>query len=75
MNADGSDLEILYGRHSHQSYAGLDNIQYAATSITPDSRILVAVNSFDQERLGTDFLAIDTANYIDNETPIAVPAE
>lgn len=71
INADGSDLEILYGRHSHTSFDGLDNIQYAATSITPDSRILAAVNSFDQERLGTDFIAIDTANYIDNTTPIA----
>ncbi len=71
MNADGSDLEILYGRHSHDSFEGLDDIQYAATSITPDSRILAAVNSFDQERLGTDFIAIDTTNYIDNSTPIA----
>jgi hypothetical protein len=71
MNADGSDLEILYGRHSHDSFAGLDDIQFAATSITPDSRILAAVNSFEQTRLGTDFIAIDTANFIDNQTPIA----
>jgi len=70
MNADGSDLEILYGRHSHNSIDGLDNIQFAATSITPDSRVLAAVNSFDQTRLGNDFIAIDTDNYIDNTTPV-----
>ena len=71
MNADGSELEILYGRHSHNSVQGLNNIQFAATSITPDSRVLAAINSFDQTRLGTDFIAIDTDNFIDNNTPIA----
>ncbi len=71
MNADGSDLEIYYGRHSHDSIEGLDEIQFAATSITPDGKVLAAVTSFDQDRLGTDFLAIDTDNFIDNETPIA----
>lgn len=70
MNTDGSDLEIVYGRHSHNSIEGLDNIQFAATSITPDSRVLAAVNSFDQVRLGTDFIAIDTDNFIDNNTPV-----
>lgn len=70
INADGSDLEILYGRHSHNSINGLNNIQFAATSITPDSRVLAAVNSFDQTRLGTDFIAIDTENFIDNNTPV-----
>jgi hypothetical protein len=70
MNADGSQLEILYGRHSHNSVQGLNNIQFAATSITPDSRVLAAINSFDQTRLGTDFIAIDTDNFIDNDTPI-----
>jgi hypothetical protein len=70
INADGSELEILYGRHSHNSIEGLANIQFAATSITPDSRVLAAVNSFDQTRLGTDFFAIDTTNFIDNQTPI-----
>lgn len=71
MNADGSDLEILYGRHSHNSFEGLSNIQFAATSITPDSRVLAAVSSFDQTRLASDFIAIDTQNYIDNTQPIA----
>lgn len=70
MNADGSDLEILYGRHSHNTVVGLDNIQFAATSITPEGRVLAAISSFDQTRLSTDFIAIDTSNYIDNTTPI-----
>lgn len=71
MNPDGSDLEILYGRHSHQSIENLDNLQYAATSITPEGKILAAITSFDQSRLVNDYLAIDTENYIDNTTPVA----
>lgn len=71
MNSDGSDLEILYGRHSHDSVEGISDIQYAATSITPSGQVLAAVNSFDASRLGTNFLAIDTQNFIDNQQPIA----
>lgn len=71
MNPDGSDLEILYGRHSHDSVEGVLEFQFAATSITPDSRILAAINGFSLERFSTDFVAIDTDNFIDNETPIA----
>lgn len=71
MNADGSDLEIVYGRHSHQSIEGLDDVQFAATSITPNSQVLAAINSFEQARLGTDFINIDTENFTDNNTPVA----
>ncbi|WP_432277204.1 hypothetical protein [Glaciecola petra] len=71
MNADGSDLEILYGRHSHDSVDGIGDFQYAATSITPDSRILAAINGFTVDRFSTDYVAIDTDNFIDNETPVA----
>jgi hypothetical protein len=70
MNTDGSDLQILYGRHSHNSIEGLDNLQFAATSITPEGKVLAAINSFDQQRFSVDFIAIDTNNYIDNNTPI-----
>ena len=71
INPDGSNLEILYGRHSHASVEGLDNIQFASMSITPNSLILAPIQSFNQSRLGTDYIAINTSNYIDNTTPIA----
>lgn len=72
MNPDGSDLEILYGRHSHADSAGNNaDIHFTQTRVTPDDRILVALTPFEKEELGTDFVAIDVANYIDNFTPIA----
>ena len=72
MNPDGSDLELLYGRHSHTDSAGSNaDIHFTQTRVTPDDRILVALTPFEKEELGTDFVAIDVANYIDNFTPIA----
>jgi hypothetical protein len=72
MNPDGSDLEILYGRHSHVDSNGNNaDIHFTQTRVTPDGRILVALTAFEKEELGTDFVAIDVANYIDNFTPIA----
>lgn len=72
MNSDGSDLEILYGRHSHVDSEGNNaDIHFTQTRVTPDNRILVALTPFEKEELGTDFVAIDVVNYIDNFTPIA----
>jgi len=75
MNPDGSDLEILYGRHSHADSAGNNaDIHFTQTRVTPDGRILVALTPFEKAELGTDFVAIDVTNYIDNFTPIASAA-
>lgn len=72
MNPDGSELEILYGRHSHLNSQGQNaDIQFTQTRVTPDDRVLVALTPFEKEELGTAFVAIDVANYIDNFTPIA----
>ncbi|MFQ3206195.1 MAG: hypothetical protein ACI9IT_000329 [Glaciecola sp.] len=72
MNPDGSDLEVLYGRHSHADSAGNNtDIHFTQTRVTPDGRILVALTPFEKEELGTDFVAIDVTNYIDNFMPIA----
>lgn len=71
MNSDGSNLEIVYGRHSHRSIPDLGDIQFAATSITPNSKVLAAISQFDQASLGTDYVTIDIDNYIDNNSPIA----
>jgi hypothetical protein len=75
MNPDGSDLEVLYGRHSHADSAGNNaDIHFTQTRVTPDGRILVALTPFEKEELGTDFVAIDVTNYIDNFTPVASAA-
>ncbi|MFC4698758.1 hypothetical protein ACFO4O_01105 [Glaciecola siphonariae] len=71
INADGSDLTLMYGRHSHDSVEGLDDVQYANTSVTPSGQVLLGINSFANPLFGTNFVSIDIDNFVDNKTPIA----
>lgn len=71
INADGSDLSLMYGRHSHESIAELPDVQYANSSVTPDGKILVGVNSFANPLFGTKFISIDIDAYVDNTQAIA----
>lgn len=70
INADGSDLTLMYGRHSHDSIIGLDDVQYANTSVTPDGNVLMGINSFSTPLFGTQYISIDIDAYIDNMRPI-----
>lgn len=69
MNADGSALEIVYGRHSHESDRSDQALQFVQSRELPDGRMLVAVRPFSSDNLGGDFEIIDIANYIDNQQP------
>lgn len=69
MNSDGSDLEILYGRHSHQQNDQV--VQFTQTRITPDERILVALSEMRAAFLGGDFAVLDTQGFTDLNTPTA----
>lgn len=71
MNADGSGLEIVYGRHSHQSARSPDALQFVKSRELPDGNILSAVRNFRNNQFGGDFDSIDIANFIDNQQPIA----
>lgn len=67
MNADGSGLEILYGRHSHESDRTPESIQFVQSRELPDGKLLSAIRSFRNNRFGGDFVGIDVANFIDNQ--------
>ncbi len=67
INSDGSDLSIVYGRHSHQ-YNETD-VDFLQTQITPDERVLSALSPRNTERLGQDFTVIDIQGYTDDEVP------
>jgi len=76
MNVDGSELEILYGRHSHIDAQGdAADIHFTQSRITPDGQILAALSSFDAKRIGTNYVVIDADNFIDIDTPIAQSAD
>lgn len=71
MNADGSGLEIVYGRHSHESARSPDSLQFVQSRELPDGKVLSAVRNFSNNQYGGDFESIDIANFIDNQQPTA----
>jgi hypothetical protein len=71
MNTDGSELEIVYGRHSHQSERSNRPLQFSQAVEMPNGRILAALREFENVQWGGDYSSIDIENFIDNQQPIA----
>lgn len=71
INPDGSGLTLMYGRHSHSSIEGLDDVQFVKANVNPDGDVFLGINSFSQPLFGTDFVTININDYIDNTTPLA----
>ena len=69
MNPDGSELEIVYGRHSHNLNG--QTVHFSQSRFTPDDNVLVAVREYERNTLGGNFYRLDTANYIDMNEPVA----
>jgi hypothetical protein len=69
MNPDGSELEIVYGRHSHNLNG--QTVHFSQSRFTPDDNVLVAVRDYERNTLGGNFYRLDTANYIDMNEPVA----
>ncbi|MEZ5550577.1 MAG: hypothetical protein R3E82_06805 [Pseudomonadales bacterium] len=67
---DGRNLELLYGVHSHDTGPSGEIIEFVETQELPDSRLLVLMRpAGDQSRLTTVPVAIDTANFVENDQP------
>ncbi|WP_158971393.1 hypothetical protein [Paraglaciecola sp. L3A3] len=71
MNPDGSDLEIIYGRHSHNQEGIDQSLHFVQSKETPNNKILLSLLPYQQSRLGTDIVEVDITNYIDIQTPSA----
>lgn len=69
MNPDGSELEIMYGRHSHELNG--DTVHFVQSRITPDDQVLASVRTFSRNTLGGNFYRIDVDNYVDIDSPVA----
>ncbi|GAA0855408.1 hypothetical protein [Aliiglaciecola litoralis] len=70
MNTDGSGLEIVYGRHSHQSERTNQPLQFVKTRELEDGNVLSAIRPFRGDSIGGDYVSIDITNFIDNQQPI-----
>jgi hypothetical protein len=72
INADGSGLEIMYGRHSHNSELTDEALQFTQLTEQPNGMLLAALRPFVSNRWGGEYVNIDIANYIDNTMPVAL---
>ncbi|MFQ3191277.1 MAG: hypothetical protein ACI936_002415 [Paraglaciecola sp.] len=71
MNADGSGLEIVYGRHSHNTELSDEALQFTELTEQPNGQLLVALRPFVSNNWGGEYVNIDIAHYIDDTMPVA----
>ncbi|MDX1697330.1 MAG: hypothetical protein R3308_03545, partial [Thiohalobacterales bacterium] len=72
MNPDGTELELLYGAHSHDTGTNGATVQFLQPREMPDGRLMTVMLPFSGSSRGGDLVLIDIANYIDNTFPTAV---
>lgn len=69
-NPDGTESQVLYGIHSHDTGPNDENIEFVEPSELPDGRLLVMMRAAGtQTRMGALPVAIDTANYVEHDVP------
>jgi hypothetical protein len=71
MNPDGTGLELYYGAQSHGTGTGGATIQFVQPRQMPDGRILTITRPFQTTKWGGDLVAIDAANFVENQQPTA----
>jgi hypothetical protein len=77
-NPDGTDVELLYGRGSHNTLStnpgGADScpagedctVQFVQAREMPNGQVLALVRPFDEAGFGGNLMMIDVQNYVDN---------
>ncbi len=69
-NPDGTEMELLYGVHSHDTGPDGQMIEFVESTELPDGRLLVMMRpSGTQTRMGALPVAIDITNYVEHDQP------
>jgi hypothetical protein len=69
-NPDGTELQLLYGVHSHDTGPNGETVEFVEARELPDGRLMVLLRpSGDQARLGAIPVAIDVSSYVDHDQP------
>lgn len=75
MNSDGSGLEIVYGKHSHDLAYSSQDVQYVQARELPDTTIMTLARPFSGNLLSSQLLKIDIEQYIDAQYSLATGSE
>lgn len=75
MRPDGTDLQVLYGVHSHNTGANNDGsndetIQFSQPEEMEDGRVMVLARPYTNTYGGGDIVIIDVENYANNTQPV-----
>ncbi len=71
INPDGTELEILYGRHSHLTGSDGSFVEFMQARQAPDGRLIVKLRPNFSTRLGGELVYIDVENFTEiNQTTI-----
>ncbi len=70
MNPDGSDLELLYGVHSHATGTNGSLVQFSRLREMSNGEIMTITQPFSGTFDGGDIVIINTDNFVDNDQPV-----
>ncbi|RLA05423.1 MAG: hypothetical protein DRQ47_01215 [Gammaproteobacteria bacterium] len=66
VNPDGSQMEILYGNHSHNTGTNQNFIEYSRPQEMPDGQLLTMTRARQSFTFSGDLTKIDIANFTEN---------
>lgn len=69
---DGTNQQVLYGAHSHNTGTNGSTIQFVDARPMPNGRIMAIIQPFTGTYGGGDIVEIDVASYIDNDQALAL---
>jgi hypothetical protein len=71
MRPDGTQLELLYGAHSHATGTDGSDVEFLDPRPADNGNVIVRAQPFTATDFGGDLLEIDVANYVENTQPTA----
>ncbi len=70
MNPDGTNLQLRYGVHSHDTGPDGDFVEFVKPRELPDGRLLVLMRPPSDQARGTAIpVIVDTATFVENDQP------
>ena len=67
VNPDGTELNYLYGRHSHDSGTSNDAVQYARPVVNQDENVVVELRPFESAQLSAVPTAVQVDAFIEHD--------
>jgi hydrazine synthase alpha subunit-like protein/WD40 repeat protein len=74
MNPDGSDLQLLYGRHSHLTGTNNTEVEFIGAREMIDGKIMAILRPFTQPDFGGAIAIIDTPHFVENNQALTTAA-